>query len=367
MAQDKKIHLLVGTHKGGFRFTSKLDRKGWQLHGPYFKGADVHSMVFDARPEPTIFACVNNAWWGPKLHFSKDLGANWQEPAAGIRFDEESDQSDQKIEKIWCVEPGQKNEPGVLYAGAAPGTLFKSEDGGDRWFEITSLRSHPTREKWQPGAGGMMVHSICLHPENSYKMHIGVSAAGHFYTDDGGETWEPRNKGVLADFLPEKYPEVGQCVHHLQLHPDKPDVLYQQNHCGVYRSDNGGRDWLDLCEGLPSRFGFPLQIHSHDPDTIYVVPEESPDFRCPVDGAFAVFRSRNRGEQWERLDNGLPNKNAYFNVYRQAMCADTCEPCGIYLGTSTGQIFYSRDQGDSWEILADCLPPVFSLACAELL
>ncbi len=212
--------------------------------------------------------------------------------------------------------------------------------------------------------GGMMVHSFALHSEDPQKMHVGISAAGTFYTEDGGETWEPRNKGVLAEFLPDKYPHVGQCVHHMESHPANPDVLYPQNPCGVYRSDNGGQEWIDCCEGLPSRFGFPLQIHPHDPDTIYVIPEESPEFRCPVNAEFAVFRSRNRGENWEKLDNGLPTKNAYLNIYRHAMCADTCDPCGIYVGTSTGQIFYSRDEGEHWEILANWLAPVFSLTCA---
>lgn len=360
MPHAKKVYLLVGTHKGGFLFTSDLDRKSWQFRGPFFKGTDVHHLVFDNRTEPTVYACVNSSWWGSDVRFSKDLCENWQEPAAGIRFEEGSDK---KVEKIWCVQPGRLSEPAVLYAGVAPGVLFKSEDGGLTWAEVKGLTHHPTRNSWLPGAGGMMVHSICLHPEETNKMYVGISAAGTFSTEDGGQSWQPRNKGVLADFLPEKFPEVGQCVHRMESHPAKPEVLYQQNHCGVYRSDNGGKEWIDLSEGLPSRFGFPLQMHPHDPDTLYVIPEEGPDFRYPVNGEFAVFRSRNRGENWERLDNGLPNKNAYLNVYRHAMAADNCDPCGIYVGTSTGQIFYSREGGNTWEPLADFLPPVFSVTC----
>ena len=209
-----------------------------------------------------------------------------------------------------------------------------------------------------------MVHSVCVHPVASNRIHVAISAAGTFSSEDGGSSWEPRNQGVLADFLPDHYPEFGQCVHHMAVHPNEPELLYQQNHCGVYRSENAGRDWIDLSEGLPSRFGFPLQIHPHDPDTIYVVPERGPEFRCPVDGRFAVFRSRDRGDNWERLERGLPGPDSYLHVFRQALAADSADPFGLYLGTSTGQIFFSRDEGSSWEILKDHLPPVYSLSAA---
>ena len=209
-----------------------------------------------------------------------------------------------------------------------------------------------------------MVHSVCVHPTDPDRIHVGISAAGVFSSEDGGKSWGPRNRGVLADFLPEQYPEVGQCVHHLAVHPDKPELLYQQNHCGVYRSENEGRDWIDLSDGLPSRFGFPLQIHPHNPDTIFVVPEEGPEFRCPVEGKFAVFRSRNQGDDWERLERGLPNQHSYLHVFRQAMAADSADPFGLYVGTSTGQVFFSSDEGDSWTILIDHLPPVYSLSTA---
>jgi photosystem II stability/assembly factor-like uncharacterized protein len=232
------------------------------------------------------------------------------------------------------------------------------------WQEIKSLTNHATRKNWSPGAGGLMVHSICQHPTDEKKMFVGISAAGVFSTEDGGETWEPRNKGVLAEFLPDQYPTVGQCVHHLELHPSNPELLYQQNHCGVYRSENSGKDWIDISEGLPSRFGFPLQIHSHDPNTIYVIPEEGAEFRCPVNGEFGVYRSRNRGGTWEKLAKGLPSHNVYMHVHRQAMAIDTCESCGVYVGGSTGEIFFSRDEGNSWEVLAQHLAPIFSISCA---
>ncbi len=356
-----KTHLLVGTHKGGFILNSDKDRKKWRMSEPLFKGADVHHLSLDVRKNPKLFACVNSSWWGPNVQFSEDFGETWQKPESEVRFEEGSELS---VKKVWQITPGLDSTPDVMFAGADPGALFRSTDGGQTWVEIKALTNHPTREKWFPGAGGMMVHSICPHPTDPQKMHIGISAAGAFSTDDGGETWTPRNTGVLADFLPEKYPEVGQCVHHMERHPDKADVLYQQNHCGVYRSDNNGEEWIDINGGLPSRFGFPLQIHPHDPDTIYVIPEEGPEFRCPVDGEFGVYRSKNRGANWEKITNGLPQSKAYVNIYRQAMCADAGDPAGLYVGTSTGQILYSLDDGNNWEVLADWLPPVFSLECA---
>lgn len=359
---NKRVCLLIGTHKGGFLLTSDLRRKSWKLSGPFFKGTDVHYVVLDTRTQ-IIYACVNSTWWGPDIRFSKDLGETWQEPERGIRFPEGGDR---QVKRVWYVKPGFDNAGGVLYAGVDPGALFRTTDNGQTWDEIVSLSTHATRDQWSPGFGGLMVHSICPHPEDREKLHVGISAAGTFSTEDGGKTWEPRNKGVLADFKPEKYPEVGQCVHHMDVHPDKPEVLYQQNHCGVYRSDNAGGDWIDLCAGLPSRFGFPLQIHPHEPDTIYVIPEEGPEFRCPVNAHLAVFRSRNRGEQWECLDDGLPGKNAYLNVLRHAMAMDTCDSPGLYFGTSTGQIFASRNEGDSWELLTTWLPPIYSISCAVL-
>ncbi|HEX9653311.1 MAG TPA: exo-alpha-sialidase [bacterium] len=357
----KRVYLLVGTHKGGFLFTSALNRKKWQINGPFFKGTDVHHMAFDLRKQPTIWAAVNSSWWGPNIQSSKNFGQTWKETKSGVRFEEGAEK---KVVRIWYLAPGRSNEPRVLYAGVDPGALFKSTDGGQNWSEVKSLSNHATRDKWFPGAGGLMVHSICLHPEDKNKMIVGISAAGAFATEDGGASWEARNKGVLADFMPDKYPAVGQCVHHMAAHPAEPELLYQQNHCGVYRSENAGRDWIDISEGLPSRFGFPLQIHPHDPDTIYVIPEVGPEFRCPADGKFAVFRSRNRGQSWKRLTKGLPTRNAYLNVLRHAMAGDTCDQSGVYFGTSTGQILFSRDEGDSWEVLANWFPPIYSLSCA---
>ncbi len=360
--KSRKVRLYVGSHKGAFIITGDGTRKRWTIGEPLHRGTDVNHLMLDSRGRPTLYACVNSSWFAPGVHYSVDGGKSWKEAETPIRLPEHSGL---KIKRVWHVALGRESEPGVLYAGADPGVLFKSDDGGRNWHEIETLRNHQTREKWAPGAGGMMVHSFAIHPSDSNRMHVGISAAGTFSTEDGGKTWEARNKGVLAEFLPDKYPDVGQCVHHMESHPTTPDVLYQQNHCGVYRSDNAGKEWIDISRGLPSRFGFPLKIHPHDADTIYVVPEVGAEFRCPPKGEFAVYRSTNRGNTWKKLTNGLPKKNGYLNVNRQAMAVDDLDPCGIYVGTSTGQIFHSRDEGKTWGLLADFLPPIFSLECSS--
>ncbi len=361
-ASSPRTILLAGTHKGAFLFVSNEKRTQWELQGPFFPGLDVNDFRCDLRQEPPRLLAAVSSWKGHGVHCSRDLGQTWEAPEAPLFFDDH----DAPIKRLWVVEPGAPETPGVLYAGVDPAALMKSEDGGKTWQEVGGLLNHPTRERWQPGGGGMMVHSICVHPSQPHKIHVGISAAGVFSTGDGGATWEPRNRGVRADFQEEKYPEVGQCVHHLAMHPDRPEVLYQQNHCGVYRSDNEGREWVDISEGLPSRFGFPLLIHPHDPDTIYVIPEQGETYRVPIDTEFAVYRSRNRGETWEKLNRGLPGPHAYLNVLRQAMAADSGDPCGIYVATNTGQIFYSLDEGDSWSLLANWLPPIYSLSAAMI-
>jgi len=368
----KQLYLLVGTKKGAFILTSTPGRKKWSLTGPLLKGAEVNDIVLDTRARPRMYAAVTSYWWGTNVHISKNFGKSWEQ-SDGVKFDQAppphgdstaSGDGQSGVKKVWCVIPGRRNESNVLYAGVDPGALFRSDDNGKSWREVTSLTAHATRSKWFPGAGGLMVHSIALHPTDAQRMYVGISAAGVFATDDGGATWEPRNSNVLAEFLPDKFPVVGQCVHHLEMHPAKPDVLYQQNHCGVYRSDNAGREWTDISEGLPSRFGFPIQIHPHDPDTIYVIPEEGAEFRAVVKGEFAVYRSKDKGKSWKKMTKGLPKKNAFLHVHRQAMTMDSLDKAGLYVGTSAGQIFYSRDEGKNWDVLIDSLPMIYSLNAA---
>jgi photosystem II stability/assembly factor-like uncharacterized protein len=275
------------------------------------------------------------------------------------------------ISNLWHVEPGRAEEPEVLYAGADPASLFKSEDGGASWREMEGLTSHPSRDSWQPGFGGLCLHSMVLHPTNLDKMWVGISAVGVMGTEDGGNSWQLLNEGVRADFLPDPLPELGQCTHKLLSPSSQPDTLYQQNHCGVFRSDNGGQSWEDITEGLPSRFGFVLGLHSQDPDTLYVMPEDDVQgtdvgggYRIVSDARMRVYRSRNRGNDWEPLTKGLPQENAYMHSMREGMTTDSLDPCGIYVGTTTGQIFHSHDDGDSWELIFDRLPPINSVDCA---
>lgn len=364
----KKVALLVGTKKGAFVLTSNAARKDWTVRGPYHVGLEVFHMVHDARTEGTLYAAVNSPFWGPKVHLSEDFGDSWSVGEGQPAFD---GGDDAKLKNLWHIKPGREHEPGVLYAGGDPAALFKSEDHGQSWREVTGLTDHASRAEWQPGFGGLCLHSIVLDPEEDKRMWVGISAVGVFGTEDGGSSWTPLNKGVRADFLPETFPEFGQCTHKLLSHPAKPATLIQQNHCGVYRSDSGGEEWNDITAGLPSRFGFPLALNSQDPDTFYVLPEDEATEETVGGGRrfvsqakFRVYRTQDAGKTWEALTDGLPQSHAYLHALREGMASDACDPCGVYVGTTTGQIFYSRDNGDHWDVLIDYLPPINSLECA---
>jgi len=357
----KKILLLAGTKKGLFLFTSK-NRKSWQSHGPFIMGREIHHAVFDPRTAK-IFATSNDAWFGSQIVRSDNLGKSWKSAKQNPAF---ASDSGLKLERLWHIEPGRANEPKVLYAGVAPAALFRSDDSGATWNEIKTLSQHPTRSRWHPGAGGLCLHSVALDPSNPLRMFVGISAVGVFRTDDGGATWQTANRGTRADFMPVKKPEFGQCVHKLLLSPGDSGLLFQQNHCGVYRSANGGESWNEISNGLPSDFGFPLGIHPREPETVYVIPLKGAEFRCPPDNSLRVYRSRNGGKSWKALTRGLPQKQAFMSVLREGMAVDHCDPAGIYFGTNTGKIYASRDEGDSWEMLADNLPPVSSISVAEM-
>ncbi len=380
--KDKtQVMVFVGTRKGGFVFSSDRARKGWAVSGPHFKGWSVMHMNLDPR-DGRLHAAVTHEVYGPSTHFSDDLGKTWtqakeapafQKPStsgrpvgtvAEARDPEAAQTKPEKIVNVWNIAPGRADEPGVLYAGVQPAALFKSVDHGDTWTINEGLYHHPTRGHWAPGAGGLCLHTIVLDPIDPNHIYVGISAVGCFRSDDGGATWTPRNRNVRADFLPDKFPEYGQCLHKMVMHPRRPGVLYQQNHCGVYRSDNAGDDWIDIGEGrLPSRFGFPIAVHPRDPKMIYVVLEESDDYRVSLGGKFSVWRSKNGGDSWKRLSQGLPDR-AHLLALREAMAVDTLDDAGVYVGTSTGQIFNSRDTGDTWGLMADFLPPVLSVEAA---
>jgi len=386
MSAKTQVKVLVGTRKGGFIFTSDAKRKKWEASDLLFKSWNVMHMKLDPR-DGRLHAATAHDVYGPSTHYSDDYGKTWTQArqvpvftrpsksgrpigsideASRVDWDASVIKDPEKVIKVWHIEPGRGEEAGVLYAGIQPAALFRSADRGESWELVEGLYDQPQRGKWNPGAGGLCLHTILLDPSNPKRMYVAVSAAGCYRTDDGGVTWQPMNKNVLADFSPEKFPEFGQCVHKMAMHPGNPQVLFQQNHCGVYRSDNAAEDWVDIGDGkLPSRFGFPIAVHPHEPQTVYVALEESDQYRVSLEGHFAVWRSRNAGGSWEKLTKGLPER-AHLVCLREAMTTDTLEEAGIYIGTSTGQIFFSRDSGDNWEILANYLPPVLSVEASVL-
>jgi len=356
------VLLAVGTKRGLFLLTSQ-DRKQWQVQATSLKGHRVFSATLDQRNSPRLFAADNGDFFGAFLRYSDNFGETWQDARQGIEFPQESEQ---KLKNIWTIVPGRADEPETVYAGTDPAALWVSHDRGETWEPNTGLLSHPTHDRWEPGAGGLCLHTIIPDPTNASRMWIGISAVGCMRSDDGGRSWTFANKNVPANFLPEKYPEFGQCIHRLIQHPTKPEVLYQQNHCGLFKSLNAGDDWIDMQSNLPSEFGFPIALDIHNPDTVFVVVEDS-YHRHNVDEHFTVYRSQNAGEHWEPLTNGLPaGPGVVLGVLRHGMCTDTQDPCGVYVGTNTGQLFASNDRGESWNLIADFLPSIYSVSATVL-
>lgn len=345
--------VLVGTHKGLFILRGDESGQDWALEGPHLKGWDVFHAVLDPR-DGALYACANSWVYGGTVHRSDDLGQTWQR-SEGLGLPEESGLT---LEKTWHVEPGHASTPGTLWLGAAPGALFRTDDRGETWAPVEGILAHPTREHWQPGAGGMCTHSIQIDPSNANRLYVGISAAGAFRTDDGGTSWTPINAGVAADFLPETYPEVGQCVHKLLVHPARPDRLWQQNHCGVYRSDDRGDTWERLDgNGLPSGFGFPIALDPADPDTAFVVPEEGAENRVTSDGRLGVWHTQDAGATWELYSEGLPDP-AWVAVLREGLAWDEGS---VYLGTQSGSVFVLSRESGAWTEAAAQLPPVLSV------
>ncbi len=357
------IVLAVGTKRGLFLLTSQK-REKWAVETVSLKGRRIFHAILDQRSGHRLFAAVNGDFFGSFLHYSDDFGQTWQEPEHGIQFPQNGTM---KLNNIWVIEPGRPNEPGTVYAGVDPASLWISSDNGKTWEPNVSLLSHPTRERWEPGAGGLCLHTIVADPSNASRMWLGISAVGCMRTDDGGRTWCFANKNTRADFLPERYPEFGQCIHRFVQHPTQPDILYQQNHCGIYKTTNAGDDWVDIQQNLPSDFGFPIALDVHHPETLFVIVED-PDGRNNVTDQFTVYRTRDAGEHWEALKMGLPvGPGVRLGVLRHGMCTDTMDPCGIYVGTNTGQLFASRDCGENWELIADFLPPIYSVTATVVL
>ena len=352
------VAVLAGTRKGLFVLTSDDARRSWSLEGPLLSGWEIFHAIVDPR-NGTLYAATNNFVYGGTVHRSHDSGRTW-ERAEAIRLPEESGL---KLARTWHVEPGHASEPDTVWVGGDPGVLFRSDDGGASWEPNAGILEHPTRDRWQPGAGGLCCHSIQLDPGDPRTMYVGISAAGVFRSDDAGETWTPANRGTAADFLPEPYPELGQCVHKVLLHPARSERLWQQNHCGVYRSDDRGESWERLDgNGLPSDFGFALALDPDDPDVAYVVPEEGAENRVTSHGRLGVYRTADAGATWELAAEGLPER-AWAAVMREGLSYDRLTPSSVYLGTQGGSVFAFVD--GRWTEIASHLPPVLSVEAGE--
>ncbi|GAC1553958.1 MAG: exo-alpha-sialidase [Herpetosiphon sp.] len=351
---------MVGTKKGVFLFWSDSERRQWH-RSQHHLGWSAHAVCYDTRNQ-RIYAATNSAVFGALVQSSDDGGASWEHLNQGLNF---AADDTRRVREVWQVQPGPAERPQEVWCGTGEAGLFRSNDSGKQWHEVAALNRHATVPTWMAGGGGLILHTIVVDPADGQRVYACVSAGGAYRSEDAGESWQPINRGVRADFMSDIYPETGQCVHKLALHPRRPEVLFQQNHCGIYRSDDRGDHWVDISEGLPSRFGFPIAVHPHDPETIYVVPLVADDQRVMPDGQMAVWCSRNAGNSWQRLSQGLPG-NAWLTTLRDALATDQCETAGIYTGTTTGQLFYSRNEGQGWETLADYLPPILSVKVAQV-
>ena len=358
-AKSGDVVLLVGTTKGAFLLRSNQERRDWTVGGPYFPGRPVYALIHDQRNgRNRVWAAVNSTHWGSYLSSSENLGRDWTEPEAyNIKFPEGADT---ELKQIWQIEEGHSDEQDTLFCGVEPAALFRSDNAGESWSLVNGLFDHPHRPQWQPGGGGLCLHTILPDPSNKRRMHIAISTGGVYRTDDGGETWEARNVGVRAQFLPpdQHYPEFGQCVHKIVSHPSNPSRLFLQNHWGLYRSDDGADSWTDIANNVPSDFGFAIEIDPHDANSVFIIPLESDEFRCTPEARLRVYRSSNAGESWEPLTNGLPQENAFETILRDGMSADSLQPTGLYFGTRNGKLFGSNDAGESWQAIAEGLPPI---------
>ncbi len=352
-----RVLLFVGTKKGLFILESDGSRTDWEVRGPLCEKWAIHDATYDAATG-TLFAAGGDAWFGPAVWRSSDLGETWSHSSAGMTYGEDGP----RITTVWNVTPAQ----GAVYAGVEEAGLFRSDDGGATWAHVRGLTEHPTRSEWFPGNGGLILHTIVPHPTDAARLWVAISAVGVFETQDGGASWTPRNKGLRNDYLPDPEPLVGHCVHKMVRAAGSDRVFYQQYHGSVYRSDDATASWRDVRGELPSGFGFPMVAHPRDPGTAYVIPLTEDVGRHMIDGRTAVWRTRDGGETWQDLRTGLPQERAYIGVLREAMGGDGMDPAGIYFGTGTGQLFASADEGESWRMIADLLPPIWSVDAAVI-
>src|SRR5580700_11249040 len=389
-----KVRVLVGTHKGAFVLTSDGKREKWDVSGPHFAGWEIYHMKGSQADPNRIYASQTSGWFGQIIQRSDDGGKTWHQPGtpAGQAPEPGPPKSDSnkfvydasesgkpltthqwydgtqhpwEFKRVWHLEPSL-TEPNTVYAGIEDAALFRSTDGGQIWKELPGLRGNDTGPRWQPGAGGMCLHTILLDPSDPQRMFIAISAAGAFRTDNGGKTWKPINRGLNSQFLPNPTAEVGHCVHRIAQHRSRPNTLFMQKHWDVMRSDDAGDNWREISGDLPTDFGFVIDVHAHEPETVYVVPIKSDSEHFPLDGKLRVYRSRTGGNEWEPLEKGLPEKDCYVNVLRDAMAVDSLDSCGVYFGTTGGQVYASADAGDSWAPIVRDLPAVLSVEVQTL-
>ena len=367
------VRLLVGTRKGAFVLTSDEKRAKWDVSGPFFGGWEMYHLKGSPADPNRLYASQSTGWFGQLIQRSNDGGKTWEPVGNKFVYDGvpgthqwyDGTPHPWEFARVWHLEPSL-TDPDTVYAGVEDAALFRTTDGGQTWQELAGLRGHPSAPSWQPGAGGMCLHTILLDPSHPGRIFIAISAAGTFRSDDAGKTWQPANRGLKSEGIPDATAEVGHCVHRIAMHRSRPGVLFMQKHWDVMRSDDAGESWREVSGNLPTDFGFPIDVHAHEPDTIYVVPIKSDSEHYPPDAKLRVYRSRTGGHEWEALTKGLPQQHCYVNVLRDAMAVDSLDPCGVYFGTTGGQVYASANGGDSWAPIVRDLPSVVSVEVQTL-
>ena len=368
-----KVRVLVGTRKGAFVLTSDGKREKWEVSGPHFAGWEIYHVKGSPADPNRIYASQTSSWFGQQVQRSDDGGTTWQPVGNEFVYDGvpgthqwyDGTPHPWEFKRVWHFEPSLR-DPDTVYAGVEDAALFKTTDGGKSWHELSGLRGHGTGPSWQPGAGGMCLHTIIEDPKTDGRMFVAISAAGAFRSDDAGKTWKPINHGLHSQYIPDPGAEVGHCVHRIAMHPSRPKTLFMQKHWDVMRTDDGGDNWREISGNLPTDIGFPIDVHAHEPETVYVVPIKSDSEHFPLDGKLRVFRNRTGGDEWEELTRGLPQSDCYVNVLRDAMSVDKLDKCGIYFGTTGGQVYASADAGDTWAPIVRDLPAVLSVEVQTL-